>query len=161
VRRLNGVAKKVTDLLGGVGVFGVECFVEGERVFFSEVSPRPHDTGLVTLGSQWNSEFALHARAVLGLPYKGPEPVVPAAAHVVLGSEVGWSPTFGGLDRALGEAGVRVFLFGKPDAYPDRRLGVVVARGTNVAAARRSAARGAPALERAVAIPARRGAGTD
>jgi phosphoribosylglycinamide formyltransferase 2 len=159
VRRLNGVAKKVTDLLGGVGVFGVECFVEGDRVFFSEVSPRPHDTGLVTLGSQWNSEFALHARAVLGLPYKGPEPVVPAAAHVVLGAEVGWSPTFGGLDRALGEAGVRVFLFGKPDAYPDRRLGVVVARGTSVAAARRSAARGAHALERAIAIPARRGAG--
>ncbi|MCI4350800.1 MAG: formate-dependent phosphoribosylglycinamide formyltransferase [Thermoplasmata archaeon] len=158
VHGLGDVARKVTGLLGGFGVFGVECFVKGENVYFSEVSPRPHDTGLVTLGSQWNSEFALHARAVLGLPYQGPEPVVPAAAHVILGSAVGWSPTLGGLDRALAERGVRVFLFGKPEAYPDRRLGVTVARGRTIAEARRTAARAAHAIEAAIAFPPRRAA---
>jgi phosphoribosylglycinamide formyltransferase 2 len=156
VRALGDVARKVTGLLGGFGIFGVECFVRGDQVFFSEVSPRPHDTGLVTLGSQWNSEFALHARAVLGLPYRGPEPVVPAAAHVVLGTTVGWSPALGGLDRALGEHGVRVFLFGKPEAYPDRRLGVTVARGSSVAEARRAAARAAHAIESAIGFAPRR-----
>ena len=146
-RELVRFATAVTDHLGGIGLFGVECFVRGSDVFFSEVSPRPHDTGLVTLGSQWNSEFALHARAILGLPYEGPEPVVPAAAHVILGKEDGWAPRFGGLSAALGSPGVRVFLFGKPQSYPDRRLGVAVARDVTTEAARRTAERAAHAIE--------------
>ena len=133
---LNSTATAVTDELGGVGIFGVECFVRGATVYFSEVSPRPHDTGLVTLGSQWNSEFALHARAILGLPYAGPEPTTPAAAHVILASASGWSPWFGGLREAMAPNGVRLFLFGKPEAYPDRRMAVAVARASTTDDAR-------------------------
>jgi phosphoribosylglycinamide formyltransferase 2 len=133
--------------LGGVGVFGVECFVRGTTVYFSEVSPRQHDTGLVTLGSQWNSEFALHARAILGLPYVGPEPTTPAAAHVILGSASGWAPSFGGLAEALAPNGVRLFLFGKPETYPDRRLGVAVARAATTDEARRRAETAAHLVE--------------
>ena len=147
VRSLRETAERVTGALGGVGLYGVECFVRGSEVLFSEVSPRPHDTGLVTLGSQWNSEFALHARAILGLPYVGPEPSVPSAAHVVLGSESGWAPSFGGLTQALAPPGVRLFLFGKPESYPDRRLGVVVARGESIDVARSLAETSAHQLE--------------
>lgn len=139
VAKLEQVSTAVTDVLGGFGVFGVECFVAGDSVYFSEVSPRPHDTGLVTLGSQWNSEFALHARAILGLPYVGPEPTVPTAAHVILAAGTGLAPEFGHLSKALAEPGVRVYLFGKPEGYPDRRLGVAVARGPTTADARRRA----------------------
>jgi phosphoribosylglycinamide formyltransferase 2 len=144
---LGRTATAVTDVLGGVGLFGVECFVRGPDVFFSEVSPRPHDTGLVTLGSQWNSEFALHARAILGLPYEGPEPVVPAAAHVILAPGAGWAPSFGNVRAALARRGVRLFLFGKPEAYPDRRLGVAVARAPSVEEARERARDAAHAVE--------------
>jgi phosphoribosylglycinamide formyltransferase 2 len=144
---LNTVARAVTDQLGGVGIFGVECFVVGKKVYFSEVSPRPHDTGLVTLGSQWNSEFALHARAILGLPYTGPEPASPAAAHVILASSSGWSPSFGGVAEALAPHGVRLFLFGKPEAYPDRRMGVAVARAPTTDDARLLARTAAHILE--------------
>lgn len=147
VDRLSQTATAVTDRLGGIGLYGVECFVRDSSVVFSEVSPRPHDTGLVTLGSQWNSEFALHARAILGLPYEGPEPVVPAAAHVILGQERGWAPQFGGVQEALSAVGVRLFLFGKPESYPERRLGVAVARGTTVAEARQRAERAAHQVE--------------
>ncbi|EQD34945.1 phosphoribosylglycinamide formyltransferase 2, partial [mine drainage metagenome] len=152
-------ATAVTDQLGGVGIFGVECFVRGGSVYFSEVSPRPHDTGLVTLGSQWNSEFALHARAILGLPYAGPEPAIPAAAHVVLASGSGWAPSFGGLSTALAASGVRLFLFGKPNAYPDRRLGVTVARGRTIDEARALAEQAAHAVEARIEIPGRSGTG--
>ncbi len=145
-------AGAVTDRLGGFGIFGVECFVKGEEVYFSEVSPRPHDTGLVTLGSQWNSEFALHARAVLGLPYEGPEPTVPAAAHVILAETQGVAPSFGGLSRALARTGVRLFLFGKPETYPSRRLGVAVARAPSVDEARRIAEDAAHEVEAAVQV---------
>ncbi len=151
-RSLETTATAVTDALGGIGIFGVECFVEGGSVYFSEVSPRPHDTGLVTLGSQWNSEFALHARAILGLPYQGPEPVVPAAARVILGKESGWAPSFGGLSSALGTSGVRIFLFGKPDSYPDRRLGVAVARGQTVEEARAFAEKAALSVESRITV---------
>ncbi len=151
-RALEATASAVTDELGGVGIFGAECFVRGGTVYFSEVSPRPHDTGLVTLGSQWNSEFALHARAILGLPYTGPEPTTLAAAHVILGSAAGWAPSFGGLSRALATSGVRVFLFGKPEAYADRRLGVAVARGQTVEEARAFAEKAAHAVEAAIEL---------
>ena len=147
LRSLESTATAVTDQLGGVGIFGVECFVRGGTVYFSEVSPRPHDTGLVTLGSQWNSEFALHARAILGLPYTGPEPTTPAAAHVILASQSGWAPSFGGLSVALATSGVRVFLFGKPEAYPARRLGVAVARGKTTEEARAFAEKAAHTVE--------------
>lgn len=150
VERLEAVARAVTGRLGGLGVFGVECFVRGGDVLFSEVSPRPHDTGLVTLASQWNSEFALHARAVLGLPYAGPEPVHPAAAHVILSPGAGAAPEFGGLAGALARPGVRLFLFGKPEGYVDRRLGVAVARGDSVDEARRSAEAAAHEVERTI-----------
>jgi phosphoribosylglycinamide formyltransferase 2 len=146
-RSLEATATAVTDELGGIGIYGIECFVQGGTTYFSEASPRPHDTGLVTLGSQWNSEFALHARAILGLPYVGPEPTTVAAAHVILGSATGWAPSFGGLSTALSSSGVRVFLFGKPESYPDRRLGVVVARGTTLEEARRFAEAAAHAVE--------------
>lgn len=151
-RSLEATASAVTDELGGVGIFGVECFVRGGTTYFSEVSPRPHDTGLVTLGSQWNSEFALHARAVLGLPYTGPEPTTLAAAHVILGSAAGWAPSFGGLTTALGSSEVRLFLFGKPEVYPDRRLGVTVARGRTIEEARTFAETAAHAVEAAIEI---------
>jgi len=153
--RLNRVAISVTDCLGGFGVFGVECFVAGDSVFFSEVSPRPHDTGLVTLGSQWNSEFALHARAILGLPYLGPEPTVPAAAHVILASASGAAPVFGNVSKALATPGVRLFLFGKPEAYPDRRLGVAVARGESVDEARAKAEAAAHLVEQQLSFGTR------
>jgi phosphoribosylglycinamide formyltransferase 2 len=155
VQKLERVSVAVTDALGGFGVFGVECFVVGDSVYFSEVSPRPHDTGLVTLGSQWNSEFALHARAILGLPYVGPEPTVAAAAHVILASETGVAPLFGNLSKALAEPGVRIFLFGKPEGYPDRRLGVAVARGATVAEARKRAETSAHLVERQIAYAPR------
>ncbi|HXQ48756.1 MAG TPA: formate-dependent phosphoribosylglycinamide formyltransferase [Thermoplasmata archaeon] len=151
-RSLDATASAVTDELGGVGIFGVECFVRGGTTYFSEVSPRPHDTGLVTLGSQWNSEFALHARAILGLPYTGPEPTTLAAAHVILASGSGWAPSFGGLTAALGSSGVRLFLFGKPEVYPDRRLGVAVARGRTIEEARLFAEKAAHAVEAAIEI---------
>lgn len=154
VERLGEVAARVTDELGGLGLYGVECFVAGDRVLFSEVSPRPHDTGLVTLASQWNSEFALHARAILGLPYEGPEPVVPSAAHVVLSPAAGPHPAFGGLAEALHRSGVRLHLFGKPDGYPERRLGVAVARAANVTLARKRAEESAHAVERTIGFPA-------
>jgi len=150
--KLRDVATAVVDRLGGFGVFGVECFVRGSHVFFSEVSPRPHDTGLVTLGSQWNSEFALHARAILGLPIPEIEPAVPAAAHVILGRSAGSAPSFGDVSAALGIPGARLFLFGKPEAYPDRRLGVVVARAGTVDAARAIAAEGAHRVEAAIQL---------
>ena len=144
---LTRIAVAVTDRLGGIGMFGVECFVRGSDVLFSEVSPRPHDTGLVTLASQWNSEFALHARAVLGFPYSGPEPTSPAAAHVILSPGTGTAPTFDGAFRGLSLPGVRLFLFGKPEGFPDRRLGVAVARGSTVEEARTKAAEAAHAVE--------------
>jgi phosphoribosylglycinamide formyltransferase 2 len=144
---LDDTATKVTGQLGGIGIFGVECFVRGSSVYFSEVSPRPHDTGLVTLGSQWNSEFALHARAILGLPYVGPEPTTPAAARVILSPASGWAPSFGGLSQALAPRGVRIFLFGKPEGYPERRLGVAVARADSIEGARKLAETAARTVE--------------
>jgi phosphoribosylglycinamide formyltransferase 2 len=159
VRRLEQVAEAVTSTLGGFGIFGVEAFVAGDEVLFSEVSPRPHDTGLVTLGSQWNSEFALHARAILGLPYQGPERTVPAAAHVILARESGHAPEFAKLSSALADPAVRLFLFGKPEGYPDRRLGVAVARASTVEEARRSAEKAAHQVEAEIRFegPARTG----
>ncbi|MCG7285603.1 formate-dependent phosphoribosylglycinamide formyltransferase [Cellulomonas sp. ACRRI] len=139
------VAAAVTDALGGWGLFGVELFVVGDRVLFSEVSPRPHDTGLVTLASQDLSEFALHARAVLGLPVGDVLPLGPAASCAVLAEGTG-VPRFSGVDAALAVPTAQVRLFGKPSVAGRRRVAVTVARGADVEQARERARASAAAL---------------
>ena len=126
------IAKKVTDALGGYGIFGVELFVCGDEVLFSEVSPRPHDTGMVTMISQDLSEFALHARAVLGLPIPSINFYGPSAskAGVVEGDTD--KVVFGNLDKVLAEPNVQVRIFGKPEVKGHRRMGVILARGESV-----------------------------
>ncbi len=132
-------AKQVTDGLGGRGIFGVEFFVRDGEVLFSELSPRPHDTGLVTLGSQAMSEFELHVRAILGLPIPEIELVSPGASAVVLAEDEIDEPVFDGVDAALETPGTKLRLFGKPRAYPGRRMGVAVATADTVEDARRTA----------------------
>ncbi|MDR1078134.1 MAG: formate-dependent phosphoribosylglycinamide formyltransferase [Propionibacteriaceae bacterium] len=139
------IAATITSALGGWGIFGVELFVQGQRVIFSEVSPRPHDTGLVTLVSQDLSEFALHARALLGLPVPGLTSLGPSASRAITVEGHG-VPVFHGLDRALSEPTVQVRLFGKPRVDGHRRVGVVAARGQNVEAARQRCRQAAEAL---------------
>jgi phosphoribosylglycinamide formyltransferase 2 len=139
------IARKVTDALGGLGIFGVELFVRGDEVWFSEVSPRPHDTGLVTLVSQHSSEFALHARAILGLPVdtslRGP-----GASAVIYGGMEAKGIAFEGVDAALEVPGSEIRLFGKPEAFTKRRMGVALARGADTDTARRNAKRAAAAV---------------
>lgn len=139
------VARKVTEALGGYGLFGVELFVRGDQVWFSEVSPRPHDTGLVTLISQELSEFALHARAILGLPVPEIHSHGPSASVALLANGHG-VPRFSGLDAALAESGTAVRLFGKPRVEGQRRVGVALARDASVEAARAKARRVAAAV---------------
>ncbi len=129
------IAKTVVAALGGWGIFGVECFVRGEEVIFSEVSPRPHDTGLVTIGSQQWTEFALHARAILGLPVPTIQLFRPAFSVALLGQGDG-TPTFSGLDRALAVPETHLRLFGKPECRGHRRLAVAVATGATLDEAR-------------------------
>ncbi len=133
--RARDIAKKVTDALGGRGIFGVELFVKGDDVWFSEVSPRPHDTGLVTLVSQFQSEFALHARAILGLPVST-KLLAPGASAVIYGGLEEKAIAFEGLDRALAVPGSEVRLFGKPESFQRRRMGVALARGADTGEAR-------------------------
>ncbi|HEY0215984.1 MAG TPA: formate-dependent phosphoribosylglycinamide formyltransferase [Cellulomonas sp.] len=140
------VAATVTEALGGWGLFGVELFVVGRRVLFSEVSPRPHDTGLVTLASQDLSEFALHARAVLGLPVPELTVLGPAASVAVLAEGEG-VPRFTGVDAALAVPTAQVRLFGKPSVSGRRRVAVTVARGADVAEALDRARASARALQ--------------
>lgn len=129
------IAAKVTEALGGWGVFGVELFVKGDDVWFSELSPRPHDTGLVTLASQYQSEFALHARAILGLPVST-EMKSPGASAVIYGGMDKKGIAFEGVADALADPQVELRLFGKPESYVKRRMGVALARGTNIDEAR-------------------------
>lgn len=133
------MADKVTADLGGAGLFGVEFFVTREEVIFSELSPRPHDTGMVTLISQNLSEFDLHTRAVLGLPIPLIEAVEGASA-VVLADSHGTQPTFSGVEDALSEPGVDVRIFGKPTTRPYRRMAVALAKGPDALARARAAA---------------------
>jgi phosphoribosylglycinamide formyltransferase 2 len=145
------MARAVTDNLGGAGLFGVEFFVcataaGGSEVVFSELSPRPHDTGLVTLVGQNLSEFELHLRAVLGLPIPEIRSTGPAASRVILAEHASESVQFDGLEQALAEADVQVLLFGKPDARPHRRLGVALASGADLDDARSRADRAAAAI---------------
>ena len=135
------IAKTITDALGGVGLFGVELFIAGDpsqeqTVYFSEVSPRPHDTGMVTMVSQNMSEFELHVRAIAGLPIGDIEQIRPGASAVILATESSNSPTFTGVAEALSVPSSKLRLFGKPRAHKNRRMGVALALGTTVAEAR-------------------------
>ncbi len=133
------IAGRITEALGGVGIFGVELFVSGDQVWFSEVSPRPHDTGLVTLVSQELSEFALHARAILGLPVPLIRQHGPSASCALLVEGDQQAPRFGGLAQALAEPDTQFRLFGKPEVKGRRRMGVALARGDSIEEARAKA----------------------
>lgn len=140
------MASAVTEALGGCGVFGVEFFVKGDTVFFSEVSPRPHDTGLVTLISQNFSEFALHARAILGLPVPVIRQYGPSASSVILAEGDSRRVVFENLERVLAEPDTDLRLFGKPGVSGRRRMGVAVARAETLDAAKEKAGRAAAAV---------------
>jgi len=129
------IARKITDALGGFGIFGVELFVKGDDVWFSEVSPRPHDTGLVTLVSQFQSEFALHARAILGLPVST-DLKSPGASAVIYGGMDAKGIAFEGVAEALSILGTELRLFGKPESFRKRRMGVALARAATIDEAR-------------------------
>lgn len=129
------IANKVTVALGGCGIFGVELFVKGDKVWFSEVSPRPHDTGLVTLASQFQSEFELHARAILGLPVNTTRHSVAASAVIYAGVD-DQNLSYSGLDLALADGNTDLRLFGKPEGFKRRRMGVATARAETTDQAR-------------------------
>ncbi|MGA8882152.1 MAG: formate-dependent phosphoribosylglycinamide formyltransferase [Acinetobacter sp.] len=129
------IANKVTVALGGCGIFGVELFVKGDKVWFSEVSPRPHDTGLVTLASQFQSEFELHARAILGLPVNTARHSTAASAVIYAGVD-GQNLSFSGLNLALANPDTDLRLFGKPEGFKRRRMGVATARAETADQAR-------------------------
>lgn len=141
------IARKVTDALGGRGIFGVELFVKGDEVIFSEVSPRPHDTGMVTMISQDLSQFALHARAVLGLPV--PEIVFhgPSASRAVVVEGDSDRLAFGNLENVLAQPDTQMRIFGKPQVHGHRRMAVLLARGASVEDARTKTGRAMDALE--------------
>ena len=132
-------AKDVTDSLGGFGIFGVELFVKGDQIIFSEVSPRPHDTGMVTMISQDLPQFALHARAILGLPIPNIVQHGPSASCVILVEGDSTNVSFGNIENALKEPDTQVRLFGKPAVKGKRRMGVAVARGATIEEAREKA----------------------
>ena len=127
LQKAQDIARKVTDALGGYGIFGVELFIKGDDVLFSEVSPRPHDTGMVTMISQDMSQFALHARAVLGLPVPGVRFYGPSASRAIVVEGDTDKVVFGNLDEVLSEEGVQMRIFGKPEVVGHRRLGVILA----------------------------------
>jgi len=140
--RSQQIARKVTDDLGGQGIFGVELFVKGEQVWFSEVSPRPHDTGMVTMITQWQNQFELHARAILGLPVDT-SLKSPGASAVIYGGIEGSPLVFDGVADALSIANTDLRLFGKPESFVKRRMGVALAHAHDVETGRRDAKRAA------------------
>ena len=141
LQKAQDIARKVTDALGGYGIFGVELFIKGDDVLFSEVSPRPHDTGMVTMISQDMSQFALHARAVLGLPVPGVRFYGPSASRAIVVEGDTDKVVFGNLDEVLSEEGVQMRIFGKPEVVGPRRLGVILATADTVEEARAKADR--------------------
>ncbi len=143
LKRSQEIAHVVTNNLGGRGIFGVELFIKGDQVWFSEVSPRPHDTGMVTMMSQYQNEFELHARAILGLPVSTTMNVAAAASAVVYGTMDETGIAFEGVDAALQDAQVDLRLFGKPEAFIQRRMGIALAYGNTTEDARRRAVRAA------------------
>jgi phosphoribosylglycinamide formyltransferase 2 len=136
------IARRVTSELGGTGIFGVELFVKGDKVWFSEVSPRPHDTGMVTMATQWQNEFELHARALLGLPVDASLRNAGASAVIYGGHDAG-ALRFDGVADAMAVPGADIRLFGKPESFRKRRMGVALARADTVEEARARARRAA------------------
>lgn len=147
LRRSREIAEAVVGNLGGYGIYGVELFVKGDQVWFSEVSPRPHDTGLVTLVSQDLSEFALHARAILGLPVPAVRQFGPSASAVILPEGESSEVSYTHLEKALAEPDVQLRLFGKPELKGKRRMGVVLAKGDSIAEAKIRAVESAAAVK--------------
>ena len=140
------IADKITTALGGCGIFGVELFIKADQVWFSEVSPRPHDTGLVTLASQFQSEFELHARAILGLPVNITRHSTAASAVIYAGQD-GENLSFGNLQHALTHPDTDLRLFGKPEGFVKRRMGVATARAETIESARQLAKATADAVQ--------------
>ncbi len=147
IREAEAIAQKVTDALGGAGIFGVEFFITKNEVIFSELSPRPHDTGMVTLISQNLNEFELHLRAVLGLPIPQIEQLGASASAVILAKDYSESIFFEGVAEALSEPDIDLRLFGKPSSRPFRRMGVALAKGKDVLEAREKANRAASKIK--------------
>ena len=141
------IAEEITGALGGRGIFGVELFIKGDDVIFSEVSPRPHDTGMVTMISQDLSQFALHARAILGLPIPNIHFHGPSASSVILVQGDSDKPCFDKLEKVLEQEDTQLRLFGKPEVSGQRRMGVVLARGDNIEEARNKAITGSGAVQ--------------
>jgi phosphoribosylglycinamide formyltransferase 2 len=150
--RAQVIARAVTGELGGRGMFGVELFVRGDEVLFSEVSPRPHDTGMVTMISQFQSEFALHARAILGLPVDT-RLAHTAASAVIYGAMDAAGIVFDGVDEALAVPDTEIRLFGKPEAFTRRRMGVALSRAETTDAARTLATRAASLVRPVAGLP--------
>ncbi|HCP46145.1 MAG TPA: phosphoribosylglycinamide formyltransferase 2 [Deltaproteobacteria bacterium] len=146
LQRAREMAGAITEGLGGYGIFGVELFIKGDTVYFSEVSPRPHDTGMVTMISQNLSEFALHARAILGLPIPNIRQYGPAASHVILGEGHSDAPSFDNVAEALAAPDTSIRLFGKAEVRGERRLGVALTLGETIEEARTKAAEAAAAV---------------
>lgn len=146
LQKAKDIARKVTGALGGYGIFGVEMFVKGDEVIFSEVSPRPHDTGMVTMISQDMSEFALHARALLGLPVPEIRFYGPSASRAVVVEGDTDKVVFGNLEKALAEPGVQIRIFGKPEVAGHRRMAVILATAATVEEAIKKADRAYDAL---------------
>ena len=147
IEKAEAIAKAITDALGGYGIFGVELFIKGDDVIFSEVSPRPHDTGMVTLISQDMSEFALHARAILGLPIPDVKFYGPSASKAIVVEGNTKEYEFCNLENVLEEPGVQIRFFGKPEIAGHRRVGVILATDDSVAAALAKAERAYSKLE--------------
>jgi phosphoribosylglycinamide formyltransferase 2 len=141
------IAGQVVNALGGTGIFGVEFFVKSDVVFFSEVSPRPHDTGMVTMISQDLSEFALHVRAILGLPIPVIRQLGPSASSVILVHGNSTNVRYTGLENALKEPDTQLRLFGKPEVTGERRMGVCLARGATLEEARTKANRASSSVK--------------
>ncbi|MDE0645233.1 MAG: formate-dependent phosphoribosylglycinamide formyltransferase [Gammaproteobacteria bacterium] len=139
LKKCQEIATQVTNALGGYGLFGVEFFIKNEEVYFSELSPRPHDTGMVTMISQDMSEFELHVRAFLGLPIPNIQCYGPSASHVISVHGVSNKVRYSGIEQALVQPDTKVRLFGKPSVDGERRMGVALARGANIEDARRFA----------------------
>jgi phosphoribosylglycinamide formyltransferase 2 len=146
LERARLIAEAVTDDLGGLGLFGVELFVKGDKVWFSEVSPRPHDTGMVTMTTQWQNEFELHARAILGLPVDTTLKS-PGASAVIYGGVDARGIVFDGVAAALRVPGTELRLFGKPESFVKRRMGVALARHEDVQVARQRAKQAAACVK--------------
>jgi phosphoribosylglycinamide formyltransferase 2 len=147
MKKARDIAEKITGALGGRGIFGVELFIKDDDAIFSEVSPRPHDTGMVTMISQDLSQFALHARAILGLPVPNIHFHGPSASSVILVQGNSDKPCFENLERALEQEDTQLRLFGKPEVSGQRRMGVVLARGNHVEEARNKAITGSGTVQ--------------